>query len=130
MESRTVMEILLNTALIGMAALLVFTMQAALWIAMKNRGMVESRALSIASISHWGVCAVAAGIVVVSLNSHPSLVSVLLAHPPLWIIPVTAIAGLFGVRECLSMKLSGAAFLSSAVFMVGVLGSGVLGFAR
>lgn len=124
------MQNILDFALTVTAALLVLTMQASLWIAMKNRGGVESRALDIASISHWGVSAVALGIFIVSLNAHSGLASALSSQPVLWIVPVMAAAGLFGVRECLSMKLSGPAFVSSAVFLVGLVGSSAFGFAR
>ena len=65
-----------------------------------------------------------------SLNTNPVSTTALLSHPLLWLVPVTATAGLFGVRECLMMKLSGAAFVSSAVFAVGLVSSSVLGLAR
>jgi cytochrome bd-type quinol oxidase subunit 2 len=112
----------MELALVLMAALLVLTMQGSLWIAMKNGGGVQARALDVASISHWGVSAVALGMFI-----NSGLASVLSAPPVLWIVPVLAAAGLFGVRECLSMKLSGAAFASSSVFLVGLLGSGAFG---
>jgi cytochrome bd-type quinol oxidase subunit 2 len=124
------MELILNTTLIGLTALLVITMQGSLWIAMNNRGGVESRALSIASMSHWGVCAFVLGTFAVSLNTHTGVASALSTHPLLWIIPVTATAGLFVVRECLWMKLSGPAFVSSAIFVIGLFGSGAFGLAR
>jgi cytochrome bd-type quinol oxidase subunit 2 len=124
------MQNILDIALAVTASLLVLTMQGSLWIAMRNRGGVESRALDVASISHWGVSAVALGIFIVSLNAPSGLVSALASQPILWIVPVLAASGLFGVRECLSMKLSGAAFVSSTVFVVGLLGSGAFGMAH
>jgi cytochrome d ubiquinol oxidase subunit II len=115
------------TVLIGVAALLVLMLHGALWIAMKGRDALESRALCIASRVHWVVCAVVIAISMASFSVQPRLGESFAARPYLWVLPVVGTAGLFGVRVCLSMKLTGMAFLSSCMFIVGLLCSAAFG---
>ena len=115
------------TVSIGVAALAVLTLHGALWIALKGRGALESRALAIASWVHWAVCVIVIAISVVSFYVQPRLGEAFGARPYLWVLPVVATAGLLGVRLCLSVKLPGAAFLSSCAFIVGLLCSAAFG---
>jgi cytochrome d ubiquinol oxidase subunit II len=115
------------TVLVGVAALLVLTMHGALWLVLKNTGALASRALTIASITHWSVCAAVLLISLASFSVQPRLLEAFTRHPLLWMLAVVAAAGLFGVRVCLRAHLPGAAFLSSAVFIVGLLCSAVAG---
>jgi hypothetical protein len=124
------MQSALNAGLTGLAALLVLTMQGSLWIAMRNPGLVEARAMNIASFCHWGICLIAFGLILLLLKEHPGIGAGLAEHPLTWLLAVTATAGLFGVRECLSMKLPGPALISSGLLMAGALSSGVFGFVR
>jgi cytochrome bd-type quinol oxidase subunit 2 len=104
--------------LVVVAAVLVLTMEAALWISMKNEGT-----LAIASRVHWAVSVAVLAFGIVSVNPQRALT----AQPVLWILAVVATTGLFGVRACVWAKLPGAAFLSSAVFVVGLVSSAAFG---
>jgi cytochrome bd-type quinol oxidase subunit 2 len=96
------------------SAVLVLTMEAALWISMKNEGT-----LAIASRVHWAVSVAVLAFGIASVSPQRALAG----QPLLWILAVIATTGLFGVRACVWAKLPGAAFVSSAVFVVGLLGS-------
>jgi cytochrome d ubiquinol oxidase subunit II len=115
------------TVVVGVAALLVLTMHGALWLAVKNAGALASRALTIASVTHWSVCAAVLLISLASFSVQPRLLEAFTLRPLLWMLAVVAVAGLFGVRVCLRAQLAGAAFLSSALFIVGLLCSAVAG---
>jgi cytochrome bd-type quinol oxidase subunit 2 len=110
--------------LVVVAAVLVLTMEAALWISMKNEGPLASHTLAIASKVHWGVSVAVLAFAIVSVNLQQAFA----AQPLLWILAVVATTGLFGVRACVWAKLPGAAFLSSAVFVVGFVSSAAFGF--
>ena len=115
------------TLLVGIAALFALTVHGALWISMKTTGELEARARGIASKVHWLVCGAVVIISVASFAIQPHLKASFTSLPLIWIFPVVAAAGLFGVRACLSAKLPLGAFLSSSVFIVGLLCSAAFG---
>lgn len=104
--------------LMALSAVLVLAMEAALWMSMKNEGT-----LAIASGVHWGVSIALLAFGIATVNPQRALA----AQPLLWILAVIATTGLFGVRACVWAKLPGAAFVSSAVFVVGLVGSAAFG---
>jgi len=104
--------------LAAVSVVLVLTMEAALWISMKNE-----RTLAIASRVHWAVSIAVLAFGIASVSPQRALA----AQPLLWILAVISTTGLFGVRACVWAKLPGPAFVSSTVFVVGLLGSAAFG---
>jgi cytochrome bd-type quinol oxidase subunit 2 len=111
---------IMETILACFAALLVGAMHAALLTTLAASGELQSRARRIAPWLYWIVCITLLGItlqggmkMLLPQTSEPSLV---------WLFPLTATAGLFGLRLFLSVGLDLWAFLSSTVSIAGLLG--------
>jgi cytochrome d ubiquinol oxidase subunit II len=115
------------TVLVGIAALLALTVHGALWVSMKTAGELESRARATAANVYWALCAAVLVISVASFGIQPHLKLSFETNPLLWIFPAVASAGLFGIRACLLARLPLGAFLSSCVFIVGLLCSAAFG---
>lgn len=115
------------TVLVGVTALLALTMHGALWVMLKTTDQLAARARSIASTIYWAVCLAVLGISLTSFRVQSHLGESFGAHPWLWVFPLIAAAGLFGVRMCLSARVDLWAFLCSGVFIVGLLCSAAFG---
>ena len=115
------------TIIMGLVAFCTLTMHGAHFIAMKTEGGLQKRARSFASRA-W------AGTVVTSLLA---MTSTFFIHPELWdnyrvhaagmAFPLLAAAGLGGSLLFQRKKRDGAAFLSSALFIGGMLASTAFG---
>lgn len=115
------------TLMVGVTALLTLTMHGALWVMLKTTDRVAARARSTASATYWAVCAAVLGISIASFGVQPHLGESFGAHPWLWVFPLLAAAGLFGLRLCLSMRVDLWALLCSGVFIAGLLCSAAFG---
>ncbi|MDE3057622.1 MAG: cytochrome d ubiquinol oxidase subunit II [Bacteroidota bacterium] len=115
------------TTLMGLVALFTLTTHGANYVAMKTEGEVQSRARSIASKASWGVV----------LTWVISLLAVTAIHPELWnnfssyawgyVFPVIGILGIVGMFYYNPRKEDGKAFLSSTLFIAGMLATTAFG---
>ena len=111
------------TVLIAVAAFLTLTVHGALWVALKTDGALERRSRGVARAAWWGLLASTVLITWCSFRIQPHLSESFGAHPWGYVFPLLAVAGLIGMRV-----MSGArAFLSSSLFIVGMLTSAAFG---
>jgi cytochrome d ubiquinol oxidase subunit II len=96
-------------------------------VALKTAGELETRARNIALKLYWPVCAILLAISVASFSVQPHLRDSFSANPGLWIFPVFGVAGLMGVRFCLSTRWNLGSFLCSGAMIVGLLCSAAFG---
>ncbi|HTA41653.1 MAG TPA: cytochrome d ubiquinol oxidase subunit II [Bryobacteraceae bacterium] len=115
------------TVLVGVTALLVLILHGSLWVMLKTEDQLAARVRSIASSVYWAVCVAVLGISWASFTLQPHLGESFEAHPLLWVFPLVGVAGLFGVRMCLSAHADLWAFLCSCVFIAGLLCSAAFG---
>ena len=111
------------TVLVAIAALLILTIHGALWLALKNRGALHARARALASIVWWAVLAAVIAITLVSFRVQPHLQRSFDARPWAYAFPLTALVGLFGMKIMNAAGRAMNAFLSSCVFILGMLTS-------
>jgi cytochrome d ubiquinol oxidase subunit II len=111
------------TVLVAIAALLTLTMHGALWLALKNRGVLQARACVLASRAWWAVLAAVIVITLVSFRVQPHLMQSFTDRPWAYVFPLIALAGLFGMKVMNAGGREKAAFLSSCAFVLGMLTS-------
>jgi len=112
-------------ALLGISALMVLALHGSLWIAHMNSGEREARARCLASGLYWPVCALVLAIGIAILSVEPYLAENLNRRPELWIFPTIGGSGLVGMRYCLGARWNLGSVFCSAVFICGLLCSGV-----
>ncbi len=111
------------TVTVGVAAFLTLMVHGALWVAMKTDGQVEARARRIARLGWWGVALMTVVITLASFAVQPQLRASFDARPWGYIFPLLALVGLMGMRFFTGAQ----AFLSSGLFIVGMLTSAAFG---
>jgi cytochrome bd ubiquinol oxidase subunit II len=115
------------TVVIGVAALVVLAQHGSLWITLKVDGAVGQRARRLTGWLWWGAIAVTALVTLVSWAVQPQIRANLSAHPAGWIFPLLAVAGLAGIGWFRGRRQDLKAFLSSALYIVGMLTSAAFG---
>jgi len=111
------------TILVGVAALAALAMHGALWVALKTEGALNERARNAAQAFWWGVALLTIVITVASFHVQLLLSTAFSAHVWGFMFPVLAVAGLLGVAWFLRARAELAAFLSSCVYLLGMLTS-------
>ncbi len=116
------------TVLVGVLAALTLTMHGCLWVALKTEGPLSERARRASRAVFFGVLFLTAAVTVASFAIQPALTEAFAARPWGYIFPILAVAGLIGVLMFGrypegEMK----AFLSSGLFIIGMLTSAVQG---
>jgi cytochrome d ubiquinol oxidase subunit II len=111
------------TVLVAIAALLTLTAHGALWLALKNRGVLHARARVLASIVWWAVLAAVITITLVSFHVQPHLQQSFDARPWAYAFPLIALVGLFSMKIMNATGRDKEAFLSSCAFILGMLTS-------
>jgi cytochrome d ubiquinol oxidase subunit II len=111
------------TVLIGVAALAALTLHGATWIAFKTESTLNERALRCAMQIWWVVALLTIVITFVSFRLLPRLVVSFQIHPWGFTFPILAIAGLLGIAWFLRVRSEGLAFISSSVYLTGMLTS-------
>jgi cytochrome bd-type quinol oxidase subunit 2 len=112
--------------LAGTMALLVLTMHGALRVTIAASGERQRRARLIASVTYWLVCVAVLVAGVASVATQPLIAANFTQSPWIWIFPLVATAGLFGLRLCISIRLDLWAFASSSFFVAGLLCTAVV----
>ena len=115
------------TLLVGVAALLVLTMHGSLWVTSKTDGDLQRRSRAIASNLYWAVWVAVLVISVTSFSVQPQLRESFQERSWTWAFPLLSTLGMFGLKLCQRSKLDLGAFVSSGVFIVGLLCSAAFG---
>jgi cytochrome d ubiquinol oxidase subunit II len=115
------------TVSIGLTALLVLAMHGALWVNLKTSGKLQIRARIAVSRLFWPVCVAILAISIASFQVQPQLWTSFQERPWMWVFPLIATTGLMSLWYCQSAVLDLCAFLSSGVFIAGLLCSAAFG---
>jgi len=106
---------------LGCAVLAAVTMLGAWWIALKTGGAEQARAKRVARIAWWGVAAITACAVAISVRTRPDLVLSFADDPRRTLAAVVATAGLIGVKLWDRKETELLTFFASASYLVGIL---------
>lgn len=110
----------------GVFFLAMFALHGALWLCFRSKDALQERALS-AVLVLWPIVLVLLiaflGLTAFYTNTYANF----LHHPFLLFIPLAALVGLFGVKKMVACQKFLMAWLSSALFILGVTFFGVLG---
>jgi cytochrome d ubiquinol oxidase subunit II len=118
------------TLLVGLTAYLALAMHGALWVAARTQGPVHDRARSAAKGAWLGVLVFSLVISWVTFSVQPHVLESFRQRPYGWVLPLIAIGGLVDVRWLLrgqESSRSGAVFIASCVYLLGILASVVFG---
>ncbi|HXT26991.1 MAG TPA: cytochrome d ubiquinol oxidase subunit II [Candidatus Eisenbacteria bacterium] len=114
------------TILVGVLALIALVMHGSLWVQMKTTGAVNHRAGHLGGAAFWVVIALTVVVTIVSFSVQPQIKTNFARWPLGLVFPVLAIAGAAGVKLFMK-KDERNAFLSSCVYLAGMLTSAVFG---
>jgi len=115
------------TVSIGVAALLTLAMHGGFWIAYKTTGDLRARARKMARYAWWGVSIFTLLITSLSFWIQPHISENFSRYPWGYIFPALALAGLAGAWLWNTDRHSLQPFLSSCVYICGMLTSTVFG---
>ena len=109
------------TLLIGIAAVVTLTVHGAAWVALKSTGDLQVRCQDLAR-RVWFVQAPLVGLIsLVSFRIQPLLMRSFAERPWEVVFPIVSAAGLAGIFIFVRRRRDAAAFLSSCVFILGLL---------
>jgi cytochrome d ubiquinol oxidase subunit II len=112
---------------IALSAALMIAMHGALWIAYKTGGGVQRRAKGMVGPLWWGVVLLAVLITLLSFRVQPHVAENFAAHPWGYIFPAITLVGLLAIRKFHQPENELKAFLSSTVFICGLLCTAAFG---
>jgi cytochrome d ubiquinol oxidase subunit II len=115
------------TLLIGGAALAALAIHGCYWVALKTQGGLQERSRELAWRMWWVVVAFTVIITIVSFRIQPNILQEFSAHKWGYVFPLLAFAGLAGMRIWGARDQDLHAFLSSCLYLVGMLTSTVFG---
>ncbi|HWB96656.1 MAG TPA: cytochrome d ubiquinol oxidase subunit II, partial [Bryobacteraceae bacterium] len=115
------------TVIVGLAAFVTLTVHGALWVALRTSGSLEHRARRVARRVWWAVLVATILITLLSFRIQPHLRESFDSHPWGYIFPFLALLGLIGMQILNTGPKAMAAFLSSSLFIVGMLTSAAFG---
>jgi cytochrome d ubiquinol oxidase subunit II len=115
------------TVLVALTALFTLAHHGALWVALKAEGPVGARARALARPAWWGPAVLAATITACTFQIQPQVSRNLAAMPWGYLFPALAAAGLAGASRWRRSGRDLPAFLSSCLFILGMLLSCVFG---
>lgn len=115
------------TVLMGLVGLATLTAHGANYLAMKTDGNVQARSRKIGSVAVWGVLLLSAVTLVAATSIRPEIWNNFREH--LWgnVFPGVALLGMAGMFYFNKTKHDTRAFLSSALFIGGMLASTAFG---
>ena len=111
------------TVLVGIASLSTLSLHGATWLAYKTEGDLHARAKGAGQWFWWAVAGMTVVVTAISFAIQPHLNEQFTSHPWGYVFPAIAVAGLIGVRLFTAMRQDAKAFLSSAIYIVGMLTS-------
>ncbi len=115
------------TILVGVLALLTLLMHGAKWLALKTDGDVYDRSRSASERLWWGTVILVVAVSIATFRVQPQVSVNSSAAPWGFVFPALTIAGLAGMKWFQHRKQELADFLSSCLFIVGMLTSAVFG---
>jgi len=115
------------TLLIGAASFAALALHGSYWVAFKTDGDLQQRSLQFASRLWWAVAAFTVIITVVSFRLQPNILKEFSAHAWGYVFPLLALAGLAGMRFWSARTNDLWAFLSSCLYLIGMLTSAAFG---
>ncbi len=115
------------TVLVGALAFLTLAQHGALWVAYKTEDSVHLRARHVARMAWIGVAILTVAVTIASFSIQPHLRESFAAAPAGFLFPALALVGLLGIRIMITRGDEMKAFLSSCLFILGMLTSVVFG---
>ena len=115
------------TVTMGLVAFFTLMTHGANYLAMKTHDPVQSRARTIAARTLWGVLITSLVALTATMSIHPEIWNGYNEHPWGYVFPLLALLGLLGMIVYNRMKNDVRAFLSSALFIGGMLSSTAMG---
>jgi cytochrome d ubiquinol oxidase subunit II len=113
--------------LVGVTALLSLSVHGSLWVIVKTDGILQQRTRSFAAKCWLGLVCLLLLISILSFRVQPILSEHFARHPWGAIFPASAAAGLLGMRILGSQRKDEYAFLTSTLYLVGMLTSAAFG---
>jgi len=113
------------TLLVAVTAFATLLAHGALWVALKTDGDLAGRSRQAARAAWWALLPLTALLTWTSFSIQPRLSESFAARPWGYLFPAIALAGLIGMRVLDRREL--AAFLSSSLYIVGMLTSAAFG---
>ncbi|HTW68134.1 MAG TPA: cytochrome d ubiquinol oxidase subunit II [Bryobacteraceae bacterium] len=115
------------TLLAGVASFVALSFHGCCWVASRTEGELQTRARAVGVKAWWAVLVLTALLTVVSFRIQPHLWAEFMAYPWGAVFPLLAVLGLMGGLFFLARHRDGAAFLSSCLYLVGMLTSVTFG---
>jgi len=115
------------TLLIGAASFAALTAHGCFWVACRTEGDLQQRARALGAKTWWAVAALTVLITFASFRLQPHLAGQFSAHPWGYVFPLLALLGLAGMMLYGVRRRDVAAFLCSALYLVGMLTSAAFG---
>jgi cytochrome bd ubiquinol oxidase subunit II len=115
------------TGLVGLTTLFTLTVHGALWVYLKTEGRVQERSARLASQAWWGLVLMTLVVTFFTFQVQPHIPARLGGEPWGLLFPFLAIFGLLGMRWFLYRKDELLSFLSSCLYIMGMLTSTVFG---
>jgi cytochrome d ubiquinol oxidase subunit II len=115
------------TILVGLLALAALVVHGALWVVLKTTGSVRDRSLRIARLNWWLVVALTIAVTIASFRVQPAIARHFRSAPWGYVFPLTAIAGLAGIRWAMARADEWKSFLAAGCYLTGMLLSVVFG---
>jgi cytochrome d ubiquinol oxidase subunit II len=115
------------TLLIGAAAFTALALHGSYWVVLKTNGDLQQRSRDFGRRLWWVVVAFTMIVTIVSFRLQPNIIREFSAHMWGYVFPLLALAGLAGTRVASARELDRYAFLSSCLYLVGMLASAAFG---
>jgi len=115
------------TLLIGAAAFTALALHGSYWVVLKTNGDLQQRSREFASRLWWAVVAFTAIITAITFRLQPNVAKEFSEHVWGYVFPLLALAGLAGMRVWSERASDLGAFLSSCLYLIGMLTSAAFG---
>jgi cytochrome d ubiquinol oxidase subunit II len=115
------------TTLMGLVALFTLTVHGANYIAMKTEGELQQRSRSVSAKAWWGVLLTSILALTATSSIRPETCDNYQNHPWGYIFPLAGVIGLFGMYVFRRKSDDTRAFLSSSLFILGMLSATAFG---
>jgi cytochrome d ubiquinol oxidase subunit II len=115
------------TLLIAIASLAAIALHGAAWVALRTEGVLEARVRRLAGRLWWAALPAVIAMTLASFRIQPHLSESFAARPWGYCFPLLALAGLAGVKIMNAPARALKMFLSSCLFLVGMLTSAAFG---
>jgi cytochrome d ubiquinol oxidase subunit II len=115
------------TVLVGVLAFAALAQHGALWLNWKTDGPVQARAKAVARLASYITVLMTVVVTFASWKLQPQILANFTERPFGWIFPVLAMVGIAGVLHKTNSADERGAFLSSALFILGMLTSAAFG---